>query len=156
MKNILLSIAILFTFTLAANAQEENKREQKNRKFSHEEFQKKQREYITEHAKLTDEEAEKFFPLFFELQKQKWEINHKAHRKFKKRKEEKHTDEQCEQIVREFAETKVKIALLEGEFINKYLEVIPARKIMDIHRAEDMFQRYLLKRMSQRHERKQP
>ena len=46
----------------------------KRRHFSPEEFQAKQQEYITNKAGLTQAEADAFFPLFFELQKKKFEL----------------------------------------------------------------------------------
>ena len=54
---------------------------QKGRKhFSHEEFQAKQKEYITEKAGLTQEEVNAFFPIFFELQKKKFDLQQNAHK----------------------------------------------------------------------------
>ena len=73
MKKILLILAIICCTTTIAEAQPPQKRI-----FSHEEFCNKQKEFITKHAKLTPEEAEGFFPLFFELQKKKWDINKNA------------------------------------------------------------------------------
>ena len=44
-------------------------------------------------------------------------------------------------------ETEEKIAELEKEYIEKYLKAIPAKKILGVQRAEDNFQKYMLKRM---------
>ena len=57
----LFSILILFTcFCTYAQAQ-------KN-KLSKEEFRARQEAFITENAKLTQQEAKEFFPLYFELE----------------------------------------------------------------------------------------
>ena len=71
MKKILLASFILLIATMTVGAQDNNKRKPH---FSPEEFQAKQRAYITEKAELSPEEAEAFFPLFFELQKKKFDL----------------------------------------------------------------------------------
>lgn len=149
MKQIITSLALIFICTIGLQAQENNKDNKRKPGFSHEKFQARQRAFITEHARLTPEEAEKFFPLFFELQKSKWDINKEARSKFRKKKGEKLNEQECNDLIHEFADVKIKVAQLEKEYIEKYLKVIPAKKVMDIQRAEDMFQREILKNMSQ-------
>lgn len=145
---------MLFTLSTGIQAQEQGERQKGKHEFSHEEFQSKQKEFIAKHANLSPEECEGFFPLFFELQKNKWLINREARKKVGMKRGEQCTDEQCQQLVNEFADAKIKIAELEKEYIGKYLKVIPARKIMEVQRAEDMFQRDMLKKMSRERENK--
>ena len=71
MKKTLFTFAIILLTATASMAQEHNQPKNK-RPFSPEEFQAKQKAFITEKAALTPEEAEAFFPLFFELQKKKF------------------------------------------------------------------------------------
>ena len=84
----------MFLAAITASAQD-NKRKPH---FSPEEFQAKQRAYITEKAELTTEEADAFFPLFFELQKKKFELERNARKDFKRQRGEKMTKEQLEQV----------------------------------------------------------
>lgn len=153
MKKILFTILMIALPLIGAMAQEKEERKG-GKRFSHEEFRAKQREFITKHAELSIEEAEAFFPLFFELQKKKWELNRDSRKKFGKKRGEKLTDAECEALVHEFAEIKVRMSELEKEYTDKYLQVIPARKILEIQRAEEHFQRDMLKRMSERKDRK--
>ena len=132
--------------TTAAIGQETEK---KRRHFSPEEFQKKQKEFIMKKAEMTDEQAEAFFPLFFELQKKKFELEGNARREMKFKRKEKPTDEQCRKFVNKMAEVKVEIAKLEQAYIEKYLEVVPPCKLLEIQHAEGMFQRHLMKEMMQ-------
>ncbi len=143
MKNIILTLTIALMAVTSLTAQSK-------RRFSHEEFQARQQAFITEHAKLTTDEAKAFFPLFFELQKSKWLINKDVRKKVGMKRGQQCTEEQCTQLIHEFADAKVKIAELEKEYIDKYLTVIPARKILGVQRAEEMFQREMLKNISQR------
>ena len=49
-----------------------------NQHLSPDEFRAKQKAYITEKAGLTKEEAAKFFPVYFELQDRKKQLNDEA------------------------------------------------------------------------------
>ena len=46
-----------------------------------EEFQTKQKEFIAQQAGLTEEESDAFFPLYFELQNKKHELNGRVWKK---------------------------------------------------------------------------
>ena len=148
MKKIFLLIVLILS-TVAVTAQENGERARKGR-FSPEEFKAKQQEFITEKANLTEAEAELFFPLFFELQKKKFEIEHNARKGMFKKRNEKPTEDECREFVNKMAETKIAIAKLEKEYTEKYMKVIPACKIMEIQRAENMFQRHLMNEMMPR------
>lgn len=139
--------ALLLTFlALTASAQEQ---QNKRPHFSPEEFQAKQKTYITEKAGLTPEEAEAFFPLFFELQKKKFELERNTRKDFKKQRGEQMTEEECRKFVYKMADTKVEIAKLEREYTEKYLEVLPPCKLRRVQHAEGMFQRDLMKKMTE-------
>ena len=111
--------------------------EERRRRFSHEEFQSRQKEYITQKAQLTPEEAEAFFPLFFELQNKKFTLEREARKSIRRNKGEKMSD------------VKIEIARLEKEYCTKYLKVIPACKLVGVQHAETSFQRDLMRRMMQ-------
>ncbi len=144
MKKNLLTSLLLFFIAITASAQEQ----QKGRPhFSPEEFQAKQKAYITEKAELTPEEAEAFFPLFFELQKKKFDLERGARKDFKKQRNEQMTEEECRKFVYNMADVKIEIAKLEREYADKYLEVIPASKVRRVQHAENSFQRDLMKKM---------
>ena len=137
----------LFLAAITAGAQENQK---KRPHFSPEEFQAKQKTYITEKAGLTPEEAEAFFPLFFELQKKKFELERNARKDFRKQRGEKMTEEECRDFVYKMADTKIEIAKLEREYTDKYLKVLPPCKLRRVQHAEGMFQRDLMKKMTEK------
>lgn len=150
-KTIFIIIAIL-TFSTAIIAQERNRQAESKKRFSLEEFQNRQREFITKNARLTPEEAEAFFPIYFELQKKKWLINKEARNKVESKYGKEHSEEKSLLIVNEFADAKIKIAELEKEYIKKYLKAISAKKILGVQRAEDNFQKDMLRQMWNRGE----
>ena len=135
MKKTFLALVLLLATTFTAVAQDDN-RPNERRKFSPEQFQEKQRSYITEKASLTPEEAEKFFPIFFELQKERFRIEHEARSKVIKERGQKLTDEQWKELLGHTADARIAIAQLEKEYITKYLNVISPKKLVDIQRAE--------------------
>ena len=72
MKRFLLVAFSAIILTMTAQAQGNNTRRPH---MTPEEFQTKQKEFITQQAELTDKESAAFFPLYFELQSKKHEIN---------------------------------------------------------------------------------
>ena len=145
MKRHLFTLLIMFLSVMAASAQENRKNKPH---FSPEEFQAKQRAYITEKADLTAEEAEAFFPLFFELQKKKFDLERDARKDFKKNRKEKMTEEECRNFVYKMADTKIEVAKLEREYAEKYLNVLNPCKLRRVLHAENSFQRDLMKKMT--------
>ncbi len=144
MKKILLILTMICCSTTFVAAQPQQKKT-----FSHEEFCNRQKEFITKHAKLTPEESKAFFPLFFELQKKKWDINKNARKQARNNEPgSKLTEEQYSKLINEIADAKIEIAKLEKSYIEKYLKVIPASKILGVQRAEDRFQREMIKNMA--------
>lgn len=135
--------------SIAGMTAQEKQQPGKRRHFSHEEFQAKQKEYITRKAQLTPEEAEAFFPLFFELQKKKFTLERDARRSIKKKRGEKMNEEQCREFVNKMSDVKIEVAKLEKEYSAKYLNVIPACKLLGVQHAEISFQRDLMKKMMQ-------
>ena len=146
MKRFLQTSLLLFIVAIAATAHEQ---QNKRPHFSPEEFQAKQRTYITEKAELTTEEADAFFPLFFELQKKKFDLERNARKKFRKQQGERMSEDECRQFVYNMADAKIEIAKLEREYTDKYLEIIPPSKVRKVQHAEASFQRDLMKKMTE-------
>lgn len=151
MKKYLFVSLLMFLAAITASAQD-NKRKPH---FSPEEFQAKQRAYITEKAELTTEEADAFFPLFFELQKKKFELERNARKDFKRQRGEKMSEEECRKFVYNMADVKIEVAKLEREYTDKYLQVLSPCKVRRVQFAEGSFQRDLMKKMTERRDKAQ-
>ncbi|MBQ8270665.1 MAG: hypothetical protein IJZ22_05595 [Bacteroidaceae bacterium] len=146
MKKLFL-LLILISATLTATMAQE-KRPEGRKRFSPEQFQQKQREFITEKAQLTQEEAGAFFPIFFELQKEKFRIEREARGKVIKERGQKLTDEECKALLLHTADAKIRTVELEKEYITKYLNCVSPKKLLDIQRAEHAFQGHIIKTMA--------
>ena len=118
----------------------------KNNACTEDDFQVKKKAYMAKEAGLTKEEADKFFPLYFELLNLKKENNSIAWGKAKKIKKNKQaTEADFEASIQSFIETEEKNALLEKEYFEKCKAIIPPSKIFKVLHAEIKFNRNMLK-----------
>ena len=109
------------------------------------EFRAKQQAYMAKKAELTPEDCEKFFPLYFEFQDKKKEINSEAWETSRKGIKAETTDQEYEDIIDCFFDNQETIAKLEKEYIKKYRKILSAKKIYMIYWAERKFTRNMLK-----------
>ncbi|NDV57917.1 hypothetical protein [Bacteroides sp. 519] len=112
---------------------------------SPEEFRQKQKTFITEKAGLTAVEAEKFFPLYFELQDKKKELNDKAWQQLHKGKDDNLTNDEYEKIMLEVYDLRMASDQLDKTYYIKFKTVLSPKKIYMVQRAEMRFHRELVK-----------
>ena len=153
---------ILLGFTLAAslavmgqntNGNHKKKSEtatenhaQPHNQFSPEEFRARQQKFLTEKSGLTEEEADKFFPLYFELQQKKNEINFNARQTVNNRRDSGPlTDDEYKKLIDNLADAKIKTAQLEKEYLEKFKKIVPASKLLRIQIAETQFGSEMIK-----------
>ncbi len=116
-------------------------------RLSPEEFRAKQKAFITEKAELTQEEADSFFPLYFELQSRKKELNEEAWGLLRKGKDEELTEAQYEEIMESVYDIRIASDRLERSYFEKFKKILSCKKIYMVQRAEMRFHRELLKNM---------
>ena len=145
MKRLLILLLILLGGTTLPFAYGGN-----HQHLSPDEFKVKQKAFITEKAELTKTEAGKFFPLYFELQDKKKEINDKAWKLMRKGREDKMTDAQYEGMILQVYDLRIESAKLDKVYYAKYKKVLSAKKIYQVQRAESKFHREMLKSAQQR------
>lgn len=146
MKRYLLLIFCITCLTAAAQRPQGTHRPH----MTHEEFQTKQKEYIIQHAGLTEEESATFFPLYYELQQKKHEINGRVWKQARAVPPHERTEEECNAMIDALADIKIECATLEKEYLAKFKTILPAKKLMRVQMAEDRFQRELLRNMHDR------
>ncbi|WP_299229282.1 hypothetical protein [uncultured Bacteroides sp.] len=136
----LIIIITLFMTCLSMQAQD------KKECMSKEQFRERQKQYFVEKAGLTQDEAAKFFPLYFELQDKKFSYNKEMWDKIRKTKEAQNiTDAEYSRITEDVIKTRLTIDELELEYLHKYKKVLSPKKIYNIQKAEMKFSRELLK-----------
>jgi hypothetical protein len=143
---LLLAFSAIILFSSSAQAQSNSVRRPH---MTAEEFQAKQKEFIIHHAELTNEESAVFFPLYFELQSKKHEINGRAWKKVRSVRPHERTEEECNEMIDALADVKIECAMLEKEYLAKFKKILPAKKLMRVQMAENRFQREILKGIQQ-------
>lgn len=129
----LLSAITLSIFSFSLRAQ--------NRKMNVEDFEKRKQAYVKEKAALTDEEAQRYFPLNSELNQKKFELNRQHRQKLEKARKnnQKISDEEYRQIIENDVDLKVKEAELEKEYSDKFDKVLSPEKLFKAQQAEKTF-----------------
>lgn len=118
-----------------------------NQRLTQDEFRAKQRAFITEMAELTKDEAAKFFPVYFELQDRKKQLNDEAWQLLRKGKEEGLTDDRYEEILNGVYDARIASDRLEKTYFDKFKKILSCKKIYLVQRAEMRFSRELLRGM---------
>lgn len=152
MKKILFSI-IMMGMAMAMTAQEQGNgtpRPQR-REFSPEEYWKNLQEYVTREAKLTDEEAAKFYPLLKEMTEEQRKNNgksmwilHSFHGK------ENVTDAQYGEALENLLQLEVENRQIEQNYYRKFHEVMSWEKVFMVRGALSQFYREALNRFNPR------
>ncbi|WP_129595206.1 hypothetical protein [Seramator thermalis] len=129
----LLSAITLSIFSFSLRAQD--------RKMNVEDFEKRKQAYVKEKAALTDEEAQRYFPLNSELNRKKFELNRQYRQKLEKARKnnQKMSDEEYRQIIENDVELKMKEAELEKEYSAKFDKVLSPEKLFKAQQAEKTF-----------------
>ena len=141
MKKILFC---LLTFALAVTTA----RAHDPQKFSPEKFQADMEQYITKEAELTPEEAERFFPLYREMQQKQ----RKIYNQMKQARKNKPTDEASfKKAVEKRDCQEIELKQILQCYHNKFFSVLPAEKVYRVILAEDKFHRNAFKQWGGHH-----
>lgn len=122
--------------------------EGRDQHLSPEQFQAKKKAYIMEKAGLTKEEAAKFFPVYFELQERKKQLNDEAWGLIRQGRDEKTTEAQYEEILEGVYDARIASDRLDKTYFQKFRKILSAKKIYLVQQAEMRFHRELLKNMN--------
>ena len=117
--------------------------------FSPTEYWNQQKAFFTEKAGLTEDESKAFFPVYNELQQKKRDLNREMRRIMREAAGSQATEEQSLKAIDSMAETNIKIAELEKEYLQKFKKILPASKILKVQNAEEQFNSQILKDIQQ-------
>ena len=110
-----------------------------------EQFKARQQAFITEYAQLTEAEAEAFFPLYFDLQERKHELNNDVWNLLKEGRAKGVSEKKYEEILEGVYDTRLAIDRLEKSYFEKFKKVLSFKKIYQVQQAEMRFHREVLK-----------
>ena len=153
-KKILITYVIVGVIAMGAFGQEKDRMSGKDKR---EAIQAQKAAFITQKLALTPEEAQKFWPIYNQCQKDLAETRKRGDRQSKGEKPPKPnidemSDKEVEDMMNNDLITKRKAIDIHELCINKYKEVLPIKKVAKLHDAEKQFRKELLNKMRDRRE----
>jgi hypothetical protein len=144
MKRIIFTALVLMGLSVMVWGQEGRPRFRENM----ESMQAERVSFLTTKLQLTVDEAEKFWPIYNDYLKKR-EEQFMARQKAMPRSfdPEKATDQDLERMLTNMLDEDVKLAELKKEYFLRIRQVIPVRKVMMLHRAEQEFMNHMLNRI---------
>ncbi len=105
--------------------------------------------FFTEQLELTSEEAEQFWPVYndYESRKEKLHRDHRASIHYYMENKESISDEEAKEMLSRIISFKREETKLLEEYQDKFLEILPPKKVMGVFIAEFSFKSYLLKQL---------
>lgn len=104
--------------------------------------------FLTTQLALTSAEAEKFWPVYNEMEKQRWDAQ-KARRELENKvreAEESLSENEVIKLTREFAGSMAKEGALMSGYNEKLLKVLPAKKVLKLYKAENEFRMNMIRK----------
>lgn len=104
--------------------------------------------FLTTQLSLTPAEAEKFWPIYNEMEQQRWNAQ-KARRELENKvseAEESLSENEIIKLTRDFAGSMAKEGALLSGYNEKLLKVIPAKKVLKLYKAENEFRMNMIRK----------
>lgn len=146
--NILLVCLFVFSTISTVNAQRKGPTEEEI-----DIFKTRRIAFLTEALQLTPGEAEKFWPVYNQAKEDEWEVQ-KKRRKIEEQVQSENrnlTDKQITSLIQEMIDTHKAEALLREKYNEKYLDILPPKKVLKLYQAEHQFLRSMLRDFRNRH-----
>lgn len=135
-KKLLLILAVFF---VCVQAFPQNKRQ----RFSPEKFKAEMEQFIAKEACLTPQESAKFFPVYDEMNRKQRALFNRMRRLWRV----KPADEKgCREAIEKRDQLELEMKQIYQTYHNKFMSIIPAKKLFDVINAEDKFHRRVLKK----------
>lgn len=119
---------------------------------SHEERREKYRaekiSFVTLNLELTPAEAEKFWPVYNQMEMERWEAQ-KTRRELETKvseAEESLSEKEVIALTRDFAKSMKKEGELYEEFNEKILKILSPKKVLKLYKTENDFRMYMMKK----------
>jgi hypothetical protein len=110
-----------------------------------EKFKSQKIAFLTEKMNLTPKEAQEFWPVYNQYEKDRMELQQHRRELERKTRDEniKFSDQEVIQITRDIAATFKKEADNAINYNEKFLKILPAQKVLQLYRAENQFRAHM-------------
>jgi hypothetical protein len=104
--------------------------------------------FLTSKLDLTPAEAQEFWPVYNQLEKERWEAQ-KMRREMEEKirlAEDDMTKTEITRLTREYAGSLQKEANMLVEYNEKFLKILPPEKVLNLYKSENEFRMYMIKK----------
>ena len=104
--------------------------------------------FLTNKLDLKPEEAQKFWPIYNEMEKERSEVQDSRHNLDRQVREatEKLTDTEIIKLTREYVSNMEEEGALATKYNEKFLKILPPQKVLILYKAENEFRMYMIKK----------
>lgn len=141
---IALLLASVGSFTASGQTTEDQRHEQRKERMQ--KIQSAKIAFITEKINLNPDEAQKFWPVYNQLEEERRGIRHKG-RELRDDKIASLTDQQIREALNQRLVLQQTEVNLEKQYMERFLKVITPRQLATFYRAEKEFTDILLKKL---------
>lgn len=105
--------------------------------------------FITEKINLSPKEAQQFWPVYNEYQEKRDKINAqlRSTREYYLQNATSLSDKQIDDILNKLLSLQQQDVSLLAEYNNKYKQVLPVKKVMDLYIAENQFKAWIISKL---------
>ncbi|KAF0236967.1 MAG: hypothetical protein FD181_2297 [Prolixibacteraceae bacterium] len=143
-RKIAIILSVVFVFlNLAVTAQNRESHEARMEKYRTEKVS-----FLTTRLDLTPAEAEKFWPIYNQMEKERWGAQ-KARRDLENKvsaAEESLSDNEVIKLTRDFAGSMQKEGALIASYNEKLLKVLPPKKVLKLYKTENEFRIHMIRK----------
>ena len=148
-ENMKKYLMLLLLTVCTVSLQAQDNRTKAHKPFDPVKFETEMEQFITSNAGLTQQESAKFFPLYREMRKKMMENFGKERQA---RKMDWNDEKTCEEAIKKHDQNEIYMKELQKAYHVKFLDVLPATKVLRVIHAEEKFHRQTMKRVADRHE----
>ncbi len=147
MKTALLTLVTIIGFTAISIAQPGPKHEEKKEK-----VEAMKIGFITQQMNLTPEEAQKFWPVYNQMNNEVESLRKERHlaRENVKDNFETMTDPEFEKLINDELASRQKEFDIQKKYVAQFKAVVPIKKVAQFYRAEEQFKRKLLEKIQEK------
>ncbi len=145
MRKKIIPVLILFIFVFSQLSLTAQKDEGRDR---WEKYRTEKIAFLTDNLELTPEEAQKFWPVYNKLDKERWEAQ-KLRRVMEhelRATDENLSEANTKELTRKFAGSMKKEGDLLVSYNEKFLEILPAKKVLKLYKAENEFRMHMIQK----------
>lgn len=143
-QTFIIATIVFFVFSqvLVAAGQDEGRQDR------WEKYRAEKVAFLTNKLDLTPEEAQKFWPVYNQLEKAKMEAQQARHELEKKVRdaEENMSEKEIIKLTRTFTETLGNECELDAKYNEDFLKILPPAKVLKLYKAEGEFRMYMFRK----------